>query len=105
MLAWAASKGAITMAAMYISSRPIFTYIIALSYDMHGDGLEKHHMYIYIIMIVMGFGIAFTGKKLEQLKRKKIEKQEREEKFKEDYEKKLKYKPLPSVAQKEDLHV
>eukprot|EP00359_Climacostomum_virens_P009497 CAMPEP_0204909362 /NCGR_PEP_ID=MMETSP1397-20131031/8106_1 /ASSEMBLY_ACC=CAM_ASM_000891 /TAXON_ID=49980 /ORGANISM="Climacostomum Climacostomum virens, Strain Stock W-24" /LENGTH=322 /DNA_ID=CAMNT_0052079177 /DNA_START=59 /DNA_END=1027 /DNA_ORIENTATION=- len=95
MMAWAASKGAVTMAAMYISSRPIFTYFIALSYDYSKYGFFQDHLYIYIIMIVVGFGIAFTGKKLEQVERKKQVKIAAEQKYRANREKLKDYTPLP----------
>mmetsp|Transcript_28577 Transcript_28577/g.50785 ORF Transcript_28577/g.50785 Transcript_28577/m.50785 type:complete len:194 (+) Transcript_28577:350-931(+) len=94
MMAWAASKGAVTMAAMYISSRPIFTYFISLSYEFSNYGFIQNHIYVFIIIIVTGFGIAFTGKKIEQVKRKRLAKQAAEKDFRETNEKQKNYKPL-----------
>lgn len=78
VMAWCFSHGAITKVAMYVSSRPIFAYVINLAYDETSD-VNEHSLYACVGLILIGFFTAFVSKKREQLRKLKLDRSKREE--------------------------
>jgi drug/metabolite transporter (DMT)-like permease len=68
VMCWCFSHGAIVKVAMYVSSRPIFAFIINLTYDETTD-ISQHKLYACVGLMIAGFFIAFVSKKREQLRK------------------------------------
>mmetsp|Transcript_26853 Transcript_26853/g.48406 ORF Transcript_26853/g.48406 Transcript_26853/m.48406 type:complete len:261 (-) Transcript_26853:41-823(-) len=78
VMAWCFSHGAITKVAMYVSSRPIFAYIINLTYDETSD-VNQRSLYACVGLMLVGFFTAFFSKKREQLRKLRADRRKREE--------------------------
>lgn len=84
VMSWCFSLGAITKVAIYVSSRPIFAYVINFAYDS-ADSTRQQKLYVCVALILFGCLAAFFNKKREQLHKVSEDRRKREEFARQQY--------------------